>query len=65
MTMTKLKQEIIELCNKSGLSIEAVVFVLKDAYRDAEDSFIAYETRKSKMQEEEKEISSEENIIAD
>ena len=63
MLMSELKQKIVDLCNESGLSIEAVVFVLKDAFRDAEDAFITYQTKKIKMQEEEKEISSEENII--
>lgn len=64
MLMSELKQKIVDLCNESGLSIEAVVFVLKDAFRDAEDAFIAYQTKKIKIQEEEnKEISSEENTI--
>ena len=55
--MTELKNKIIALCNQSGLTIEQVVFVLKDAYRDAEDSFLAFkakqETKKEQLQKQE------------
>ena len=34
--MEELKQRILNLCNESELPIEAVMFVLKDAWRDAE-----------------------------
>lgn len=51
--MTELKDKIIALCNNSGLTLEAVMFVLKDLYRDAEDSFLAYQIKKQQKQEEE------------
>lgn len=44
--MMELKEQIVALCNKSGLTIEEVVFVLKDAYRDAEDSYIKFRAAK-------------------
>jgi len=34
--MEELKQQILTLCNSSSLPLEAVMFVLKDAWRDAE-----------------------------
>lgn len=34
--MIKLKEEILNLCNSSGLPLEAIIFVLKDVWRDAE-----------------------------
>ena len=36
--MEELKQQIIDLCNNSGLPLEAIVFVTKDVWRDAEDT---------------------------
>jgi hypothetical protein len=36
--MEELKKNLIKLCNESGLPLEAVVFVIKDLYRDACDS---------------------------
>lgn len=36
--MEELKKQIINLCNESNLPLEAVVFVLKDAWRDASDT---------------------------
>ena len=37
--MEELKQKIIDLCNKSGLPLEAILFVTKDVWRDVEDTF--------------------------
>lgn len=39
--MNELKQKIISLCNESGLPLEALTFVLKDAWRDAEAALAA------------------------
>ena len=39
--MIELKNKIINLCNTSGLPLEAIMFVLKDAYRDSEESLAA------------------------
>ena len=46
--MLELKQQIVNLCVNSGLSIEAVTFVLKDLYRDAEDALLSYKAQKRK-----------------
>ena len=35
--MEKLKMQLLDLCNKSQLPVEALYFVIKDLYRDAED----------------------------
>lgn len=48
--MLELKNKIIALCNESGLPLEAIMFVLKDAFRDAELSF--------KLSEKDKELNS-------
>ena len=56
--MMELKEKIVALCNESGLHIEQILFVLKDVYRDAEDSYLNYKIKKEnqtklqKMQEE-------------
>ena len=34
--MEELKQKIIDLCNESGLPLEAILFVTKDVWRDVE-----------------------------
>ena len=34
--MEELKQQIIDLCNQSGLPLEAILFVTKDVWRDVE-----------------------------
>ena len=36
--MEELKQQIIDLCNNSGLPLEAILFVTKDVWRDVEDT---------------------------
>jgi len=36
--MNELKQKLLQTCNESGLSLEAMIFVLKDLWRDAEDT---------------------------
>ena len=52
--MMKLKKQIVSLCNESKLPIEAVLFVLKDVYRDAEESYIAFEAKKKAQEDQEK-----------
>ena len=52
--MMELKKKIVSLCNESGLPIEAILFVIKDIYRDAEESFITYKSKKLKEKESEK-----------
>lgn len=53
--MVELKNKIVALCNESELSIEAVLFVLKDLYRDAQESYTHYIEGKQQLKEEEKE----------
>lgn len=54
--MEKLRLQLIEDCNKSGLSIEAIYFVLKDVYRDVYDVYAkALESDKEQRQEEKEE----------
>jgi hypothetical protein len=53
--MEELKKQIIELCNDSGMPLEAIVFVLKDAWRDAQDSFEIYKKQLEKKKAEDAE----------
>ena len=53
--MEELKQQIIDLCNKSGLHLEAILFVTKDVWRDVEDTLRrAQQEIKEDKQEEDK-----------
>lgn len=36
--MEELKQKLLDICNESGLPLEAILFVTKDLYRDVEDT---------------------------
>lgn len=48
--MEKLKQQIIDLCNKSGLPLEAILFITKDIWRDVEDTFRMLEEQKKEKE---------------
>lgn len=48
--MLELKQKIMQLCVDSKLSIEAITFVLKDVYRDAEDALMVYKKQKEESE---------------
>lgn len=48
--MEELKQKIIDLCNESGLPLEAILFVTKDVWRDVEATLRA--AQQSQSQEE-------------
>lgn len=51
--MEELKQKIIDLCNESGLPLDAILFVTKDVWRDVEDTLRAYkEAQKQARQQE-------------
>lgn len=39
--MEELKQKLINVCNESGLPLEAILFVTKDLWRDVEDTLRA------------------------
>ena len=41
--MTELKEQLLQLCNQSGLPLEAVMFVVRDLYRDVEETYRRYE----------------------
>ena len=47
--MEELKQKLLNVCNESGLPLEAIVFVTKDLWRDAQDTLLAL---KEKREEE-------------
>ena len=59
--MMELKNKIVALCNQSGSTIEQVVFVLKDAYRDAEDSYITFKAKQEIEEESLREEQKQEN----
>ena len=52
--MEELRVNLINAINASGLPIEAVVFVVRDVYRDVNETF-------QRMSEEAKKASSKEN----
>ena len=52
--MEELRISLINAINESGLSIEAAVFVVRDVYRDVNETF-------QRISEEAKKASSEEN----
>ena len=52
--MEKLKQDIIDLCNASGLPLEAILFVTKDVWRDVEATLRAAQAQAQEETKEEK-----------
>ena len=54
--MEELKQKIINLCNESGLPLEAILFVTKDVWRDVESTLRDF---KKKQEEQEAEVPKE------
>ena len=56
--MEELKQKLIDLCNESGLSLEAILFVTRDLMRDVQDTLRRYE-EKEKMETTQKQESEE------
>ena len=43
--MDELKQQILNLCNSSNLPLECIMYVLKDAWRDAEATLRAAQSQ--------------------
>lgn len=41
--MEKLRLKLIEDINASGLPLEAIVFVVRDVYRDAQETYQKYQ----------------------
>lgn len=53
--MNELKEKILDLCNNSGLPLEAVIYVVKDVWRDAEMTLMQMQLdQKEDNKEEEK-----------
>lgn len=40
--MEELRLRIIDLCNQSGISVEAMLFVIRDIYRDVQSLYDQY-----------------------
>ena len=41
--MHELKENLLKICNESGLPLEAIVFVVRDLYRDVNETYKRYE----------------------
>ena len=53
--MEELKQKLLEVCNQSGLPLEAILFVTKDLWRDVEDTLRTYKLNAELALQENKE----------
>lgn len=53
--MEELKKQIIDLCNKSNLPLEAILFVTKDVWRDVEATLRAASNSTKEEQKEDEE----------
>lgn len=60
--MEELKQKLIEACNESGLPLEAIYFVTKDLWRDAEATLRDLQSKQNIQVEE---IPNEDSIKED
>lgn len=52
--MEKLRLKLIEEINASGLPLEAIVFVVRDVYRDAQETYQKYQLAQQSQTTEEK-----------
>ena len=50
--MEELRQKIIALINESGLPLEAIVFIIRDVYRDVDITFQNYLKEAKESQKE-------------
>jgi len=50
--MEELRQKIIALINESGLPLEAIVFIIRDVYRDVDMTFQNYLKEEKESQKE-------------
>lgn len=57
--MEELKQKLINVCNESGLPLEAILFVTKDLWRDVEDTLRTVRTGLLQKEENKEEIVNE------
>lgn len=53
--MEELKQKLVDLCNESGLPLEAILFVTKDLWRDVEDTLKKFKEQQLANQEQKEE----------
>lgn len=53
--MNELKEKIVDLCNESGLPLEAIIFIVKDVWRDAEATLQIMVAQEERKKEENKE----------
>ena len=51
MGMEELKQKLVDVCNESGLPLEAIMFVTRDLYRDVNDTLRQALTAQSKEED--------------
>lgn len=51
--MEELRLNLIKLCNESGLPLEAIVFVVRDVYRDVFATFENAQNNKDRQEENE------------
>ena len=47
--MEELRLKLIEDCNASGLPIEAILFVVRDVYRDVSETFDKFQKQKNHL----------------
>ena len=52
--MEKLRLKLIEDINNSNLPLEAIVFVVRDVYRDAQETYQKYQLAQQSQTTEEK-----------
>lgn len=50
LQVNRLKQQLIQDINNSGLTVEAAMFVVKDVYRDIVEAYQQYEQLKQQEQ---------------
>lgn len=53
--MQELKQKLLDICNESGLPLEAILFVTKDLWRDVEATLEAAKEQLAAAQSKEEE----------
>lgn len=51
--MEELRLKLVNLCNESGLPLEAILFVVRDVYRDVDGAFRAFLENQEKQEEKE------------
>lgn len=54
--MEELRLKLIDDLNSSGLPLEAIMFVVRDVYRDVQEAFKDYQIQKAKMPKQEESI---------